>query len=116
LQAIPRELYDAAQVDGANQWQRIRYVTVPLIMPILLTTATLELIWGFNQFDIIKLMTGGGPLQATEVVSFRVYHTAFFSLEFGYGSAMSVVTFLILMVFVWLYIRFYTRGGYAGGQ
>ena len=116
LQAIPEELHDAAQVDGANIWQRIRFITVPLIMPVLLTTVTLELIWGFNQFDIIKLMTGGGPLRATEVISFRVYDTAFFSLDFGYGSAMSVVTFLILMVFVWFYVRFYTRGQFSNGN
>jgi len=111
LQAIPDELHEAAQVDGASNWQRIQYVTLPSIMPVLLTTVTLELIWGFNQFDVIKMMTGGGPLKATEVISFRVYDTAFFSLDFGYGSAMSVITFLILMVFVWFYIKLYMRSG-----
>jgi multiple sugar transport system permease protein len=116
LQAIPDELFDAAEVDGANIWQRVRYITIPSIMPVILTTFTLELIWGFNQFDVIKMMTGGGPLQATEVISFRVYDTAFFSLEWGYGSAMSVITFLILMVFVWIYIRLYMRAGRAYGH
>jgi multiple sugar transport system permease protein len=116
LQAIPEALHDAAQVDGATPWQRIRYITIPSIMPVLLTTVTLELIWGFNQFDVIKMMTGGGPLQATEVISFRVYDTAFFSLDFGYGSAMSMITFLILMVFVWIYIRLYIKAGVAYGH
>ncbi len=116
LQAIPEALHDAAQVDGATPWQRIRFITIPSIMPVLLTTVTLELIWGFNQFDVIKMMTGGGPLQATEVISFRVYDTAFFSLDFGYGAAMSMITFFILMVFVWIYIKLYIKAGVAYGH
>jgi multiple sugar transport system permease protein len=114
LQAIPDELYEAAQLDGASHWRTIRYITLPLLLPVLLTTSLLELIWSFNQFDVVKLMTGGGPLQSTEVLSFRIYDTAFSNLDYGYGSVLSLAGFMLLMIFVVIYIRNYTRVGSYG--
>ena len=98
LKSIPQELYEAAQVDGATRWQSYRLVTMPLIAPVLLTLAILCFVWGAGQFDLVKIVTGGGPMRATEVASYYIYRVGFLTVNWSYGSAISIAVFLVLLV------------------
>lgn len=109
LQAVPTELFDAAKVDGANALGRLRYVTLPTIMPTMAIAATLTTIYTFNNFNTIWLMTEGGPLRATETMTILVYKQAFQAFNMGQATAIGVITFLVLMVFVLLFGRGYLR-------
>ncbi len=105
LMAIPTAPYEAAHIDGASAWQRFRYVTFPLILPILIVAGLLQLIWGFQTFEIPQIITGGGPQSSTELVSLRIYSTTFRSLRFGLGAAMAYSVALLLLVPAVIYIR-----------
>jgi multiple sugar transport system permease protein len=109
LKSVPDELYDAAKVDGANSWQRVKYVSLPLVMPVLLTVSILVFIWGFGHYDLVRVITGGGPIHHSEVVSFYLYDVAFLETKFSYGAAISILVFIILILFGLLYVRVYTR-------
>ena len=110
LQSIPSELYEASTIDGASRLQQFRWVTVPLLMPVLSILTTLDFIWSFGFFDLVWLLTRGGPMDATEVLSTYSYKTAFLGLDFGYASAISAVMFVILLAFAILYLRLYREG------
>ena len=105
LQAIPTEFYEAAAVDGASAWNRFRYVTLPQLRFVILVATLLEVIWTFRHFDVIQLMTGGGPGRATEVVTTLIYKVSFESFRFGPAAAMGVLMTLVLVVFTGGYIR-----------
>lgn len=105
LQTIPDELYEAARVDGSSGWQSFMKITLPLILPVVMIVSTLQFIWGFQTFELITVVTGGGPFSTTEMVNLRVYATTFRSLRFGYGSAMAYLTSLIILLPVIFYIR-----------
>ncbi len=109
LQAIPAELLDSASVDGANRWQRFRYVTVPFLRPTLVIAATLTTIYSFNNFNSIWLMTEGGPLRATETLTILTYKLAFRNFDMGSATAAGVLTFLILLLFVVIFGRQYIK-------
>lgn len=109
LQAVPRELYDSARVDGANTWHAFRHITIPMIMPTLLIAATLTTIYTFNNFNAIWLLTEGGPLRATETLTILVYKQAFQAFNLGQATASGMLTFLILLVFVVIFGRGYIR-------
>lgn len=109
LQAIPRELYDASRVDGAGAWGALRYVTLPLIMPTLIIAATLTTIYTFNNFNGIWLMTEGGPLRATETLTILVYTAGFREFDLGRASAIGVITFVMLLLFVAIFGRRYIK-------
>jgi len=109
LQTVPQELYDAAKVDGANSVQTFFDVTFPLIMPTFIIAATLTVIYTFNNFNAIWLMTEGGPLRATETLPILVYTLAFRNFNLGQASAVGVITLLILAVFVVLFGQRYLR-------
>jgi multiple sugar transport system permease protein len=94
LQIIPRELYQAARVDGAGAWAAFRRITLPLLMPVLLVTLIFRMLDAWRVFDVIYVLTGGGPANTTETLSLYAYKMLFQTLQFGYGSALSVVTFL----------------------
>lgn len=98
LQAIPRELYEAAEVDGANAWQRFRAVTVPGLRPTTFLVLILLTVQSFKVFDLIFVMTGGGPGEATLVLSQQIYQTGIVDGEYGYASAISVLLFLLVLV------------------
>ncbi len=98
LQTVPRELYEAARMDGANAWQRFWNVTMPGIRPTTFFVTVMLTIGSFKVFDIILLMTNGGPGQATLVLSQFVYQKGFVEYQFGYASAGSIVLFLICIV------------------
>ncbi len=109
LQAIPAELIDSAKVDGANSWQRFRFVTIPFLKPTLVIAATLTTIFTFNNFNSIWLMTEGGPLRATETLTILTYKTAFQGFNMGEATAIGVITFVILFVFVAIFGRQYIK-------
>jgi multiple sugar transport system permease protein len=107
LQSIPTEVYAAAKVDGANPVQEFWYITVPSIMPVFVITALLRTIWTWDNFDIIYLLTGGGPVTATTTLPIFVYKEAFRQFRMGRAAAISVVTFCIMLVLIILYLRLY---------
>jgi multiple sugar transport system permease protein len=93
LESLPQDVYEAAAIDGANGWQRLVHITLPLMIPTLVVTFVFRMILAFKVFDEIYLLTGGGPGTATEVISFSIYRRFFTEDRTGYGSAMSIVTF-----------------------
>jgi multiple sugar transport system permease protein len=105
LQTVPEDEYDAAKVDGANVLQRFRYVTVPNIRGVLAIVIALQVIWNFNNFDLIWATTEGGPVNATTTLTVHVYRTAFKSLDLGYAAAIGVVMLVALLLFSVFYIR-----------
>jgi multiple sugar transport system permease protein len=105
LQSIPPELYEAAAVDGASLLQRFQFVTLPLLWPFIVITTTLRVIWTFNSADLIYVMTGGGPGNATQILPVYAFTTAYGSYDFGYASAIACVMLLILIVFTVFYVR-----------
>lgn len=98
LQAIPQDQYEAAEIDGASPWQQFWRLTLPHLMPIFLLTALLRTIWTFHQFDIIYLLTGGGPINATQTLPLFVYQKAFVDFEMSRAAALAVVTAVILAI------------------
>lgn len=105
MQAIPNELYEATSIDGANRWQRFRHVTLPLVMPIMLITLLLSTIGTFSDFATIYSITGGGPMNATQVISTYSYGTALGAGRMGEGAAISLTMFPFLMVMMIWEIR-----------
>jgi multiple sugar transport system permease protein len=105
LQGISPDLYEAASVDGASAIQQFRNVTIPQLRPVLISMAVLDLIWTSQQFALIWLTTGGGPLNVTEMLSTYTYKQAFSSYEFATASAAAVVVLLLTMVLAFFYVR-----------
>jgi multiple sugar transport system permease protein len=105
LQDIPRDLYEAAAIDGATPWQQITRITVPLLARTTTLVTVLQIIASLKVFDQIYLMTQGGPNHATELVGIYIYDQGFKHLELGYGSAASVILLLIALVLGLAYTR-----------
>lgn len=105
LQGIPAEQYDAAAVDGASGWQVFRFVTVPNLLYPLVLVVTLDALFNFRYFDLIQVMTAGGPAGRTEVLTTLVYRSAFESFDTGHASAIAVVMFLFVLAFALVYTR-----------
>lgn len=105
LQAVPIVYQEAAALDGASAWQRLRHVILPLMRPTIVLVIVLSIINGFRTFALQFVMTGGGPGTATEIVPLLIYKTAFAFLSMGGASAMSVVYFLLILVFSLVQLR-----------
>lgn len=105
LQTIPEQLYEAARVDGAGAFQRLIHVTFPLIKPTLMITIIILSLAYFNYIDLPFILTGGGPLGETEVLTLRVYREAFSFNKLGFGSAIAIIVFVINIVLSLLYIK-----------
>ena len=105
LESIDPALYDAARIDGAGAWRQFREITLPLLRPALLVAVLFRALDAFRVFDVIYVMTGGGPGTATEPISLYTFNTLLQHLRFGYGSALSVLVFLTTFVLALLYIR-----------
>ncbi|MBT2518128.1 carbohydrate ABC transporter permease [Agromyces sp. ISL-38] len=105
LQGIPADLYEAATVDGANGWQRFRNVTLPQLRPIIISMTLLDLIWTSQQFALIWMTTGGGPIHVTEMLSTFTYKLAFSRYEFALASTSAVIILLLSMVLAFFYVR-----------
>ena len=99
LQSIPTELYDAARVDGASGWRRFRHITWPLLGPTTFLLGIINIIYSLHVFDLIYVMTGGGPGFSTTVLVQYIYQMAFTEGQLGYASAIGVVLYLLLLVF-----------------
>ena len=108
LAALPREPYEAARMDGASALRCLIYITLPLMRPVIIVALLLRLIFAVKTFDIIYIMTKGGPGIATDLVSYFIYRSAFFSLDIGRASALSVgllVIVLLLTFYLYKYMR-----------
>jgi len=105
LQSIPDELYEAAKIDGAGPVARFMDVTLPQLKDVLIVVALLRTIWDFKEFDLIYLLTGGGPIISTQTLSLMVYKEAFAMNQMGGASAVAVLMMLVMLVFMTLYLR-----------
>jgi trehalose/maltose transport system permease protein len=108
LQTIPRELYEAAEVDGATRWQKFVSITLPMLRPAIMVALIFRTITAIQTFDIPYAMTGGGPGDSTETLAMYIQKTTLDFLDFGYGSALATLMFVISMVVTSGYLR-YTR-------
>lgn len=105
LQSIPKELYEAADMDGANSWVKFRNITFPMVSPTSFFLLITGIISTFKVFDLIAVLTKGGPLHSTSMLVWHLYDTAFVNLDIGYSSAMAVILFLIVFlitIFQWI--------------
>jgi len=105
LQDIPGDVKEAAQLDGASAWQSFWHITVPLLKPVFAMVFILGVIGAFQVFDLVYVMTGGGPVYATHTLSFYIYQKAFTSLDMGYAAAMSYIFFLIMFALTAVQLR-----------
>lgn len=115
LQDVPRSLYEAAMIDGANSLRRLWHVTIPMVSPIILFNLVLSFIGGFQYFTLPWLLTGGGPNQATEFYSLFLYRNAFVYLRMGKANALAWILFAVIIFFTYLLFRFSGRFVYYAG-
>lgn len=109
LQSISEDLYEAHRLDGASPWQSFIQITLPLLMPQILIALLFRFAQSFGIFDLVQVMTGGGPAGSTETVSIYIYSTVMRYLDFGYGAALVVVTFLLLVFAVAIIARLFKQ-------
>ena len=114
LQTIPEDLYEAARIDGSGAWQTFRRITLPLLAPSIAVVLVLRTIEAFKVFDIIYVMTGGGPASGTQTVAFYTYLQAFSNQLFGYGAALAYLIVLAVFALSTLYLRILKQGQMAG--
>ena len=105
LQTIPADVYEAAAVDGTKPFQNFIYITLPYLKDSIILATLLRAVWEFNSVDLIMNLTGGGPARATTTLSLYIANTAISDMEFGYGSALAVISFFILLIFAMVYLK-----------
>jgi multiple sugar transport system permease protein/raffinose/stachyose/melibiose transport system permease protein len=105
LTSIPAELTEAAEIDGASYWKSLRYVVIPLLSPATTVVIALSIINSLKSFDVVYMMTGGGPFHSSDTLAMFMYNESFKKYFMGYGSAIAVVLFLIAMVIISIYFR-----------
>lgn len=113
LQSIPKDLYEAARVDGATFWEETRYITLPQVRPVLIAVTLLLVIWALNHVTTIYAITKGGPANLTLITPIQIFRLGFESFQFNQAAALSVIFFAVAMVIVALYVRFLSQGGEA---
>ncbi|NSX36371.1 sugar ABC transporter permease [Pseudarthrobacter oxydans] len=106
LQAIPSHVYEVAKLDGASAFQTFRTITIPLLRPVLVLVLVVTVIGSFQVFDTVAVTTAGGPVNATRVIQYYIYQRAFTESDFGYGSAIAVILFLILALVAFIQMKF----------
>ena len=116
LQQIPRELEEAAAIDGARRWQIFRHVTLPLLGPTIRISAFLSIIGAMQLFDLVWVMTGGGPVNASNTMAVYMIDWGFKRFQFGYASAVAVIMLVISLVFALLYQRYVLRRDLEGAM
>lgn len=109
LSNISNDYYEAAKMDGANGWISFWKITLPLIKPVVMILTITKTIWALQTFDLVHIMTGGGPASGTELMSVYIRKNTFKYLDFGYGAAMSYVLMLVCLVLTIIYIRSFTE-------
>ena len=105
LQTIPQSRYEAAELDGANSWAKFWYITIPGLKPTLIFAVLTTAIFTLRSFEQVYIITGGGPLNSTNVLVYYIYEQAFARFEFGYAAAAATVLLAIASVFVYFYLR-----------
>jgi arabinogalactan oligomer/maltooligosaccharide transport system permease protein len=106
LQSIPHELYEAADIDGATWWHKLRHITLPLIRPVMIPAITLGTVWTFNNLNIVWLVSNAGePSDNTHILVSFVYKAAFNLYRYGYAAALSMVIFAVLLVFSFVFMK-----------
>ena len=110
LQTIPDSVYEAARVDGANEWQMFWRITIPLLRPILALVLIMTIIGSFQVFDTVAITTNGGPVNSSRVLQLYIYDMAFWRFQFGYASALSVALLVILLIVTFLQYRLSRAG------
>jgi multiple sugar transport system permease protein len=109
MQSISQDLYEAAEVDGANAFKRFIYVTLPGLRDVLLIATLLSTLWTFNDFNTIYIITEGGPANSTHILITYIYEYTFHFLRWNSGAVMAVITFILLSIIAWIYSRVYFR-------
>ena len=105
IQGVPEELFESAEIDGAGPWQKLRYILIPRIRFVILIQFILALSMGFQIFDQIFVLTGGGPVDATRVIALLIYRYAFENYQMGYASAIALIMFLVVLTVTALQMR-----------
>ena len=105
IENISQEIHEAATLDGVNEWQRLRFLIVPLIRPVLISISMLQLIFSLKVFDLVWIMTKGGPGESSTVLGTYLYKEAFELHEYGYASAVAVVMFIVIFAITYAYQR-----------
>lgn len=105
LQAIPSEVEEAAYIDGATPWQRLVYIKLPLLKPVLWASGTILAAWTLVIFDLVFVLTGGGPQGSTEILSMTIYNAGFSDGKIGLASALSIVAIALVSIFSYFYVR-----------
>ena len=116
LSTIPEGLYEAASIDGAGGWKSFWQITLPLIKPVILILIITKTIWAFQTFDLVAIMTSGGPENATNLLSYYIHRTAFKMNKFGNAAAMSYALSIVCFVLTLLYIRLFMGKGEEQGD
>jgi multiple sugar transport system permease protein len=116
LQTIPRSLYEAAEVDGASKWQQFVEITLPMLRPAIFVALIFRTITAIQTFDIPYAMTGGGPGDSTETLAMYIHKTTLDFLDFGYGSALAALMFVLSMAATSGYLRYTRRSAGRGGE
>ena len=109
LTAVPRYLYEAAEIDRASEWFKFRQITLPLVWPLLLIAILFRLIEAFRLFDLVYILTGGGPGDSTETLAFHVYKVAFLGFNTGQASAYGILMVIVVIVLSQVYVRYLSR-------
>ncbi len=110
LQTIPHSLYEAADIDGASDWEQFWHITLPALKSVLVTAVMLRIIWVANSVDVIYVMTGGGPGYATHTLPLYALKRTYASMDFGYGSALAVSFSVLLLGAIYIYLRRVGKG------
>jgi multiple sugar transport system permease protein len=111
LQSIPETYYEAARIDGAGFWHQLRYITLPLLKPTIVFVIVISIIIGLKVFEPMYIMTGGGPDDSTKVLTLAIYETSFKFFEIGKASAMSIVMYILIMIFTVIQLRLFRSEG-----
>src|SRR5918992_1514593 len=109
LTAVPKYLYEAAEIDRASEWFKFRRITFPLVWPLLLIAIMFRAIEAFRLFDLVYILTGGGPGGTTETLSFNVYKVAFFGFDTGRASAYGLLMVIVVIIAAQVYLRYLNR-------
>ncbi len=104
LQTLPKDVFEAAAIDGATRWQRFRYLTLPLLRPIVLICLIMGTGGALNSLDIPLALTGGGPGNATELIAISLYKQSFFQLDIGYGATIGTIMLIVNLILIVLYL------------
>lgn len=111
LKTIPTDMYESSYIDGAGSWKKFRYITIPQLMPVTLINITVSLMGAFSVFDLVYIMTKGGPYRSTEVMMTYMYDTTFggSGSNFGYGSAVAYILFVFILIITIIHTKFMNK-------